>query len=289
MDRNRRSFLKKAGRTALGLGCGLPLLSSGCSTVRDPRDEQSSAHDWAMIIDIREPLPDDVLQAAADACHLEHKVPFVHLPDDKKTVDLKREIKWVWKEEFRRAFPDQVHQRTRPATKEMQVPVLCNHCSRPSCTKVCPTGATWKRESDGLVMMDMHRCIGCRYCMAACPYGARSFNWHDPRKYPTQGENSPLLPDDPDHSEDYPTRGKGVVEKCTFCAERIRAAGKDGRPTPACVMAANQQQPGVMAFGRLGDEKIKQTLEANHTICRKLSLGTGPNVYYIVSGPGIET
>jgi molybdopterin-containing oxidoreductase family iron-sulfur binding subunit len=137
-------------------------------------------------------------------------------------------------------------------------------------------------------MMDMHRCIGCRYCMAACPYGSRSFNWYDPRDYPIQGagpiqgEGSELLPEDPDRTKDYPTRSKGVVEKCTFCAEKIRAAGKDEKPVPACVKAANEAQAGAMTFGKLDDEQIQQILEENHTICRRVSLGTGPNVCYIV-------
>jgi Fe-S-cluster-containing dehydrogenase component len=120
----------------------------------------------------------------------------------------------------------------------------------------------------------MHRCIGCRYCMAACPYGARSFNWSDPR----------------DHFEadrtltNYPPREKGVVEKCTFCAERIREEGR----LPACVEAAAKVPggEGALTFGDLGDKnsdvsKILADGEKN-TICRRVSLGTGPNVYYIV-------
>ena len=279
MHEDRRSFLKKAGRTALGLG-GLPLLATGC--------EQGFEHDapasnqLAMIIDVRKCLDEDVRQACEDACHLEHKIPFIHLPDKPEEVDPKREIKWIWTEEFQHAFPDQVHAGTGAARKERPVLVLCNHCSRPSCTKVCPTKATWKRESDGLVMMDMHRCIGCRYCMAACPYGARSFNWHDPHDFLSEEEGGQSLPEDPNRTTDYPTRSKGVVEKCTFCVEKIRAAGPDDKPLPACVKAANQVQPGAMAFGKLGDKEIKQILEENTTICRKISLGTGPNVFYIV-------
>jgi molybdopterin-containing oxidoreductase family iron-sulfur binding subunit len=152
--------------------------------------------------------------------------------------------------------------------------VLCNHCTDPACTKVCPTKATWKRKEDGIVMMDMHRCIGCRYCMAACPYGARSFNWKDPRKY--------LREQDIVHP--YPTRSKGVVEKCSFCAERVRENSKD--PKPACVEAANAVPGGrdALVFGDLSDEKsaVRRILSEKKTICRRVSAGTGPNVYYIV-------
>jgi len=112
-------------------------------------------------------------------------------------------------------------------------------------------------------MMDFHRCIGCRFCMAACPYGSRSFNFRDPR---------PAI----EHQDSgFPTRMKGVVEKCNFCAERL-AVGK----MPACVEASN----GAMAFGDLEDpdSTVRKLLEANYTVRRKPSLGSGPTVYYII-------
>ena len=106
--------------------------------------------------------------------------------------------------------------------------LLCNHCSNPPCCRVCPTGATWQRE-DGIVMMDRHRCIGCRFCMAGCPYGSGVSTGEIPRKAPKA-----LNPDFPTNPE-FPTRSKGVVEKCTFCAERL-AKGL----LPACVEAADK-------------------------------------------------
>jgi molybdopterin-containing oxidoreductase family iron-sulfur binding subunit len=151
--------------------------------------------------------------------------------------------------------------------KGKPVLVLCNYCTNPPCVKVCPTEATWKRPQDGIVMMDMHRCIGCRYCIAACPYGARSFNWRDPR---------PFL--DSAYFSSYPTRTKGVVEKCNFCDERLRQGLE-----PACVEAANKVVQGALTFGCVSDPNsaVSRLLREKVTICRRVSLGTGPNVFYI--------
>ena len=263
MEENRRSFLKKAGCAAAGLGCGFPLLNAGCS-VLEQRDAASSGKQWGMVVDVRKCLQREVRNACTEACHQAHNVPDIHDPEE--------EVKWVWSEEYEHVFPDQAHAHTESALKGAPVLVLCNHCTKPSCVRVCPTGATWKRKSDGVVMMDMHRCIGCRYCIAACPYGARSFNWTDPRKH---------LPKDADGDwlSNFPTRAKGVVEKCNFCAERIRT-GED----PVCVKEANKVEPGALTFGDLSDpdSKIRIKLSENHTIARRISLGTGPNVFYIV-------
>ena len=140
---------------------------------------------------------------------------------------------------------------------------MCNHCDNPPCVKVCPVLATWKRD-DGIVMMDMHRCIGCRYCIAACPYGSRSFNWKDPRPYIGT------------INKQYPTRARGVVEKCNFCTERLAK----GLP-PACVDACKNQ---ALLFGNINDPhaEISSVLRKNFTIRRKTSLGTIPEIYYIV-------
>jgi len=153
--------------------------------------------------------------------------------------------------------------------KEMPFMVLCNHCDNPPCVRVCPTKATFKLP-DGITMQDMHRCIGCRFCMAACPYGSRSFNWVDPRTA------SNLRPDVP--NREYPTRSKGVVEKCTFCSERLQA-GK----LPACVEAA---PAGGILFGDMEDPNsdVRKIVTNKYTIRRKPDLGTGPAVYYLIGG-----
>ena len=203
-----------------------------------------------------------------EACHVAHNVPSSSGP---RTVASdgrpQREVKWIWQEEFQHAFPDQAHGRMSDAYDHLPVLLMCNHCDTPACVKVCPTAATWKRKSDGVVMMDMHRCIGCRYCVVACPYGSRSFNWSDP--------------DERFITTDYPSRSRGVVEKCNFCAERLRVGEE-----PLCVEAARQVPggKGALTFGDLTDpdSDVSRLLRTKHTITRKNALGTGPNVYYIL-------
>jgi Fe-S-cluster-containing dehydrogenase component len=253
MNENRRSFLKKAAGAALGIGCGLPIRVDASTT------------QLAMVVDKKKCLRQEVSQACTQACRRAHNLPDLS--------DSAHEVKWIWTEEYQNVFPDQTHAHDAQASKEEQVLVMCNHCTNPPCVKVCPTQATWRRE-DGLVMMDMHRCIGCRYCMVACPYGSRSFNWQDPRPHIPKDENGRL-------PSDYPTRDKGVVEKCNFCAERLR----DGLQ-PACVEAANKVPggEGALTFGNLADpySEVSKILQKQHTIIRRPNLGAGPNVYYIV-------
>jgi len=285
MNKDRRSFLKQAGTTALGVGCGFSILGTGCSSQHGSHGGEISEHQLAMIIDV-ELCNEDVRRACWEACHNTHNVPFI--PDPEKTdpeqgnphdIDPREGIRWIWEENHENVFPDQVHAAARAALQENPLPtlVLCNHCTSPSCTRVCPTKATWKRESDGIVMMDMHRCIGCRYCMVACPYGARSFNWRDPRQRDPETGELLYFADNELPSATFPARSKGVVEKCNFCADQLRF-GKQ----PSCVVAAEEVVPGALTFGRHGDQKIKDKLKTNRTICRRISLGTGPNVFYIV-------
>jgi molybdopterin-containing oxidoreductase family iron-sulfur binding subunit len=268
MGESRRSFLEKAGKTAFGLGWGLPLLNTACSEEGEHGHHipLRSENQWAMVIDVEKCRREEIMHAATEACRRTHNIPSISDPDDA--------IEWIWEEEYRHVFPDQVHDHTPVSLADTPVLVLCNHCTNPPCVRVCPTQATWKRETDGIVMMDMHRCIGCRYCMAACPYGSRSFNWRDPRPHIETDEEGNFL-------SEYPSRTKGVVEKCNFCAERIR----DGQ-LPACVEATKAVEggEGALTFGDLTEpnSEVSQLLQDNHTISRRVGLGTGPNVYYII-------
>jgi molybdopterin-containing oxidoreductase family iron-sulfur binding subunit len=131
---------------------------------------------------------------------------------------------------------------------------------------VCPTGATWT-ERDGIVVIDYDWCIGCRYCMAACPYGARHFNWAEPSIPPGEiNTNTHYLGNRP--------RSKGVVEKCTFCIQRARA----GR-YPACVEVC---PVGARKFGNLldKDSEIRYIIEHKRVLVLKEELNTLPRFFY---------
>jgi molybdopterin-containing oxidoreductase family iron-sulfur binding subunit len=214
---------------------------------------------WALVVDVNK-LDEETTQKAIDACNRAHNVP---LFDDKE-----EEIKWIWTDKYGHAFPGQEYDYLAEEMEEKPFLLLCNHCSNPPCVRVCPTKATWQR-ADGVVMMDQHRCIGCRYCMAGCPFGARSFNWKD-AKLTYWKENEPPNPT-------YPLRGKGVVEKCNLCAERL-AVGQ----IPACVEAVEDSK--AIVFGDLEDpnSEVREILHEHFAIRRKPELGTSPNVYYIV-------
>ncbi len=147
------------------------------------------------------------------------------------------------------------------------LPVNCQHCENPPCVKVCPVGATYKNTDNGLVIQDVEKCIGCRYCMNACPYtGVRQFNWKDPEYY-----TDFALGD-----SDIPEHTRGVVEKCTFCAHRL-ARGEQ----PACMELCPSR---CRWFGDLDDpdSEVSQLI-ANRSHTQLLSEeGTHPSVYYLV-------
>ncbi len=254
MGVDRRDFIRIAGLAAAG-AAGKSVFDVVSATGL-PQETPLTGKRWAMVIDLKKCHEEKDCTKCIDACHLSHNVPDFNNPKD--------EIKWIWKESFHGAFHEQEHEYLSEKIKHSPALVLCNHCDNPPCVKVCPTGATWKREKDGIVMMDWHRCIGCRYCVVACPYGSRSFNWRDPRPYIKE-----IQPD-------FPTRMRGVVEKCTFCNDRL-AVGK----LPACVDACEAK---ALTFGDLEDPKseIRELLHAHFTIRRKPGLGTQPEVYYIV-------
>lgn len=267
MTMNRRNFVRIAGLGAIGAVAGELIppgkafaseadATTGASSFHPDRLNPITGTRWAMVVDCRVATHDNV-HAAMHACHQDHNVPQID--------SAKEEIKWIWEEHFSHAFHEQDLHHLPEEVAETPTLLLCNHCDNPPCTKVCPTEATWRRESDGIVMMDWHRCIGCRYCVVACPYGSRSFNFRDPRPYVH------------DPNPYFPTRMRGVVEKCTFCEERL-AVGE----MPACVDATKDS--GLLTFGDLDDpnSRVSELLREHFSIRRKPGLGTQPMVFYIV-------
>lgn len=153
-----------------------------------------------------------------------------------------------------------------PAEGKDYLPMQCMQCDNPPCVKACPVGATWT-EPDGIVVVDYDWCIGCRYCMAACPYQARHFNWAAP-EIPADALN----PDT--HYLGNRPRPRGVVEKCHFCVQRTRT----GRQ-PACQEAC---PTGARVFGNLLDpnSEIRYVLEHKAVFRLKEELGTEPKFWY---------
>ncbi len=164
---------------------------------------------------------------------------------------------------------------TFPQLELAYLPVACQHCDDAPCLKVCPVGATFQRE-DGSILIDFDRCIGCRYCIAACPYGVRVFNWGDREYAPgfTVG-----------YGEDWrindgrlvftPDRPIGVVEKCTFCVERI-----DVGEQPFCVEVC---PTGARVFGDVNDpsSEVSALINEDGAVQMLGELGTDPHVYYL--------
>jgi molybdopterin-containing oxidoreductase family iron-sulfur binding subunit len=160
-------------------------------------------------------------------------------------------------------------------TPSYWLPKPCFHCDNPPCTKVCPVNATFKRE-DGIVLIDNERCIGCRFCMAACPYSSRFFNWEKPDQ-PTELANVEYSP------ERGNPRRIGTVEKCDFCPDMIRQ-GK----MPACVSSCPMN---VIYFGDENEDavtnsagetvRLSELIERNAGYQYLEELGTKPRVYYL--------
>lgn len=263
MDDERRRFLKIAGLSVLGLGMK-PVVDAVAATGEGtvlPGPKSLTAKRWGMVVDMKKCLKaKEGCKDCLVACHTVHNVPQFDNPKD--------EVKWIWQTPYENAFPgNESHHAEayfKDTMKGLPFIVLCNHCDNPPCVRVCPVQATFRRE-DGIVMMDYHRCIGCRFCMAACPYGARSLNWRDPRPF----IKTPL-------NREYPTRTRGVVEKCNFCDERLTKG-----LIPACVEACKEK---ALVFGDLEDPNspVREVLRANPTIRRKPQLGTQPQIYYIL-------
>lgn len=224
---------------------------------------------WGMVIDLDKCTG---CQACVVACKQENNIPF----SSPEEAEYGREISWI--------KVMTIAEGEYPDIKLRFMPMLCQHCDNPPCTKVCPTGATYKNP-EGLVAQINPRCIGCRYCGNACPYQVKYFNWHEPQ-WPEEMKAS-LNPD-------VSIRPKGVIEKCTFCHHRLqkvreqaavekREVKSEGEYVPACVQSCPAE---AMVFGDLDDPKTEVTRLAKSTRAFKAleDLGTEPKVIYLKEG-----
>lgn len=242
-DPARRSFLGSAAAAAgVALAPGVFLYGVGATTeavARSLDEAASSSVRWGMLIDLNR--CDSGCNECVTACSKENGLQGFGRPET--------DAQWIRKVEVR--DPASGHSKS--------LPVMCQHCEDPPCVDVCPTGASFKRP-DGIVLVDKHSCIGCRYCISACPYKARSFV-HE------------ALQDQKPHAP----RGKGTVESCTMCVHRI-----DDDRQPACVEACNDTGGGAMLFGDLNDpdSEISKRVATYATQQIRADLGLNPGVRY---------
>jgi molybdopterin-containing oxidoreductase family iron-sulfur binding subunit len=236
MSNDRRNFIA-AGVGALGVAIapGVTLIQvAQAQTKRAVGEPASKAQRWGMLIDTTKCKSG--CDKCVSACATENGI-------NEKVADPRQAAQWIRKIDIKNPKNGYQH----------SLPMMCQHCAEPPCVDVCPTGASMKR-ADGIVLVDRHICIGCRYCMMACPYKARSFV-HQPLT-----EQNPEVP-----------RGLGCVEACTLCVHRV-----DKGQLPACVEACTE---GAMIFGDLEDpnsdiaRRIAQT--ATTQVRADLKLDTG--------------
>jgi len=234
---SRRQFITGAATAVAGLTVapGVFLLkTAGAANGADP------ATRWGLLIDTSKCA--DGCTACVRACHEENGVRSLGRP--------KTDAQWIRK----------VTLTERETGHQHSLPVMCQHCENPPCVDVCPTKASFIRP-DGIVLVNKHTCIGCRYCMMACPYKARSFI-HEP------------LTDQKPHSP----RGKGTVESCTLCVHKVDR----GEGTTACVEACNKDGHRAMVFGDLNDpsSEISRRLKQEGSSAIRADLRLNPAVRY---------
>ena len=237
VDSAKRTFMKGAATAAVvTLAPGVTLYSLGAKAATGPA---TSAQRWGMLIDAN--APEGVWDIAVEACKAEQGWG--------KSDNLPTDPQWIRK----------VSVKDPKSGAKATLPVMCQHCENPPCVDVCPTGASMQR-ADGIVLVDKHICIGCRYCMMACPYSCRSFVHED-----VHGQK-PHMP-----------RGKGTVEACTMCVHRV-----DKGQLPACVEAVTATGSDAMLFGDLNDPNsdISRAVSKHVTQRIRQDLGTEPGVHY---------
>jgi tetrathionate reductase subunit B len=238
----RRQFLRNSAALAMTMVApGIVLYKTAQS--KSPSDPVSPDRRWGMLIDSNAMSESDV-DACVQACRQEHGWGDTGNPET--------DAQWIRK----------VSLTDQSTGHKKFLPMMCQHCENPPCVDVCPTGASFKR-ADGIVLVNKHTCIGCRYCIMACPYKARSFV-HENLK-----DQLPVAP-----------RGKGTVESCTLCVHRIDRDGANA--VPACAEAINQVGHKPIIFGDLNDpdSEISNKLREFGGTRLRSDLGLNPSVRY---------
>lgn len=223
---------------------------------------------WGMVIDLGKCTG---CQSCSIACKAENNVPYGS-PEEHI-----RRLAPFWHKVIA------VINGTYPAVNINLIPMPCMHCDDAPCVTVCPAKATYRRE-DGIVIQNFRRCIGCKYCIVACPYGVRNFNYKEPVE---EEYHRPDLP--PERSDrgvwPFPHRVHGVVEKCTFCFHRIDQGLKEGKKigeevVPACAEACPAR---AIFFGDLDDSgsQVSRLLASRQWLRLREDMGTSPKVFYL--------
>lgn len=279
MPTSRRQFLKLLG--ALGaVGGSLVVTSKLGLNQRSSASEQSNQSNeippqWVMMIDLElcDGCQDKEITPCLEACAIMHFIPkrFKEPGEPTEPAEPQPWIKLYEKEDNQFAG-------------NYFLPRLCMHCESPPCVWVCPTGATF-RNDEGLVLIDHRICIGCRMCIAACPYNARYFNWGEPEPwYGTREDEIAFAKQLGAYSPEYPLpHVKGTVEKCDFCPHSAKAG-----QLPACVGACPE---GALFFGNLNHDLVTnglfQTVTLSENVHERMGyrlheeLGTKPRIFYL--------
>jgi molybdopterin-containing oxidoreductase family iron-sulfur binding subunit len=267
---DRRDLLKVAGGAVLAgasSAYAFRFLSAPSASWTNP-DIPTTGRKWGMVIDLnrcRQCPPE--CNACVEACRNENNVAF-HGDPKYPEWDVHWIRKVVVEKKAGAEAGEAAEQGGAEAAGVKSVILLCNHCDRPPCAQVCPVQATYKRR-DGIVIVDHHRCIGCRYCMIACPYNARYFNFKD------TDENWRPNPD-------FPKRSHGVAEACTLCAHLLDV-GRKPACVEACEKACGKEGGGALFVGDLNDpdSEVSRLIAGGAVQRLRADLGTEPKVYYI--------
>ena len=242
LDSSRRDFLTRAGASAGAAAIAPGVFLSTSASAKAPDEAISSDKRWGILVDTNKCA--DNCDACVNACMEENG-----WGESESLPRPGQQAQWIRSVEIR-------HKQTGFART---LPLMCQHCEHPPCVDVCPTGASFRRV-DGIVLVDKHICIGCRYCMMACPYKARSF-----------------IHEELDDQLPWAPRGKGTVESCTMCVHRV-----DENGTPACVEACSAENHNALVFGDLYDEnsEISRELAKADSVELRADLGLNTGVRY---------